>query len=129
MEVKDLLKRRFKIIADYPSNVHKIGSIISNEEVGFIDKIKFYECEKHPHLFKELEWYEERKVEDMPKYLKQTLDDGKTTYEEIIFWDMKHLIGMIDDRYCCDLMLWKGKYQYQPATKEEFLKSQPVSTK
>lgn len=127
MGIKDLLKRRFKIIADYPSNIHKIGSIISNEEVGFIDKIKFYECEKHPHLFKELEWYEERKVEDMPNYLKHTLSDGETTYHKIIKWD--GLMAYEDEKQGCNLLLWSKNYNYKPATEEEFLKSQSVSTK
>jgi len=138
--------RRFLVISDYPNTKFEIGEVliqyyfetstdgnycyVTNPQSPLQgSSIKKEFAENMPHIFKELEWFEKRTIDEMPMYLKQTLDDGKTTYEKIISWDMKHLIGMIDEKYCCDLMLWKGKYQYQPATEEEYLKSQGVSTK
>jgi len=73
----DLLAPRYKVIADWPGREFPIGLIISN----YVDDIwgdgknyEFRESElwfkKYPHLFKRLEWWEDIKVEDMPKYMK-----------------------------------------------------------
>lgn len=70
---EELLKPRYKVIADYPSNIHKIGSIIKNDDGAKFDRIRYYGCAKYPHLFKPLQWWEERKPEDMPEYLKHNL--------------------------------------------------------
>lgn len=90
MNTEELLKPRYKVIADWPNNTFPIGTVlikhdswdnwthveeteefVRNELVGFKeDGIK-----KYPHLFRKLEWWEERKVEDMPEYVKH--EDGR----------------------------------------------------
>lgn len=64
-KVKALLKSRFKMIAAYPYADNKVGSIISP-----VSRMKIDHYKDFPHLFRELKWYEERKAEEMPVYVK-----------------------------------------------------------
>ena len=63
MTVEELLKPRWKVIADYPKSQFKVGEIIESK-TGFL-----YCFEDYPHLFQPLQWWEERKLEDMPEYV------------------------------------------------------------
>jgi hypothetical protein len=84
MTVKELLKPRYKVIADYPSSPFKVGEILSliyrhYSELRdvYITKSAEYEdivweddfFDSYPHLFKKLDWWEERKAENMPQYI------------------------------------------------------------
>lgn len=112
-----LLKPRFKVIALWPNTEYQVGDILSPEY--YIEKtIKW--CESFPHLFKRLEWYEERKTDDLPMYLKHKEGDffhkverwlglnayGNPLYE---FIDMEKLPRVITPK----VML--------PATESEYL--------
>jgi hypothetical protein len=68
--IDHLLFPRYKIIADYPGNPHKVGHILEYARGDDWDKKHIETCKKYPHLFKELAWHEERPKEDMPKYIK-----------------------------------------------------------
>jgi hypothetical protein len=117
MEVKELLYPRFKVISDYPFNLHfAVGQIITLEQsepvssdspdlellkkhghvstdkdqlVYFTDQpqlanvtsivkvsTRMYEDDfkKYPTIFRQLYWYEERAIEDMPCFI---MMDGK----------------------------------------------------
>lgn len=63
MTTEELLKPRYKVIAEYPQSYLKVGDIFEADNVT-----KF--MANYPHLFKPLAWWEERKVEDMPEYVK-----------------------------------------------------------
>lgn len=63
MPTIDLLTPRFKVIADYIGNNVEVGTIFTSD-IG-----EYYE--KFPANFKRLEWWEERKLEEMPEYVKQ----------------------------------------------------------
>jgi hypothetical protein len=70
MTQEELLKPRFKVIADYPESIFKIGDIknadmILNGTTGNPIYLRSY-----PHLFKELKWYEHQRLENMPLYIK-----------------------------------------------------------
>lgn len=61
---------RYKVIADYPGNIILVGSVhtVSREtEVAF--------CDEYQHLFRRLEWWEERQPEEMPEYVKIIRDE------------------------------------------------------
>lgn len=62
MTKSDLLKPRFKLIADYPGNTQNIDNITTEEATASYFR-------KFTANFKELKWWEERDVKDMPKYV------------------------------------------------------------
>lgn len=74
MTTEELLRPRYKVIADWPGNRMPVGVILmSTTHDCFIwDGLIYHKSmlEHHPHLFKKLEWWEERKPEDMPEYYK-----------------------------------------------------------
>lgn len=69
MTPENLLKPRYKVIADYPGSRYKIDRIISERE-GLKDYDAPNDFDKYPAIFKLIEWWEERKEEDMPDYVK-----------------------------------------------------------
>jgi hypothetical protein len=78
-QVEKLLQPRYKLIADYPSNIDDIGTVY---EIDLSDGhgIDFeMTCKKYPNLFRELEWYEERKANELPNYLKFNEDRMSTS--------------------------------------------------
>ena len=126
METKELIAPRFKVIADYPNSKNLIGTILEmpNFDKEFTKDAWCKSKETYPHLFKKLNWWEYRKTEDMPAYLKHRNDitTENWTYEKIIGWDMKNLQGLINpkERTCCSLLMWNPKYGYFPAEKEDY---------
>jgi hypothetical protein len=69
-----LLIPRFKLIADYPGNSQPIGSV-------FIENANAVYFRKFKSNFKELEWWEDRNVENMPDYIKHNFT-GEVKYIE-----------------------------------------------
>jgi hypothetical protein len=87
MTTEELLKARYKVIAGYPDSHYTIGTILDrnwcryendDEETGKI----IWQLSDFPHLFKKLEWWEERKPEEMPEYLKWDYNP-KTDNEDV----------------------------------------------
>lgn len=82
MTVQELLKPRYKLIADYPNSEFRVGDVLEFKSIypysGYAllfgsDKIISTEyLDDFKHLFKKLEWWDERKVEEMPEYVKMT---------------------------------------------------------
>jgi hypothetical protein len=74
---EELLKPRYKVIADFPGMEDyglKVGEIVdSSFHRDLISNLNF--LNKYPHLFKKLEWWEEREEGDLPKYLKSFNSD------------------------------------------------------
>jgi hypothetical protein len=116
MEVQDLLQLRYKVIADYPQNHRPVGSVIEIDENAYQDKGIRFMCERHPHLFKKLEWWEERKGCELPQYVKT----GGRVFE----------VDEYEDDKDHGLMVWFKNHnpvvgaaihaQVFPATKEEY---------
>ncbi len=103
MTTEELLRPRYKVIADYPNSPHKIYEILEsinvdgrylNKNIGLWEK----DLEKFPAIFKPLEWWEDRKAEDMPEYLKHKLKDSPTTYHKIIKWNMVQMVGYENEK-------------------------------
>jgi len=111
MTVEELLKPRYKVIADYPYNPVEVGELecSDTEEQGkFLDQF--------PHLFKKLEWWEERKECDMPEYVKSTTLIGRAY--KISDANEKYEYGfMIDYPMSEHHVLYKDTL---PITKEEY---------
>jgi hypothetical protein len=113
MTPEELLKPRYKVIADYPGNVQTVGhiyKIIGNEE-----SIQYWcsEKDKYPHIFKKMEWWEERNKKDLPEYLKSKdekigrVDKWKSNNDTTPYYAV---VGRF---------AWDCRY-FTPATKEEY---------
>lgn len=123
MTARELLQPRYEVIADYPKSDFKVGDVIqcsddlvNDKDVGaFLRKFK-YNFDKYPHLFKKLNWWEYRKLEDMPKRLICKAIKGDTEIQEIEEWDMEILVGWTDKakRECCSLLSFKPEFGYFP---------------
>lgn len=71
MSKEELLKPRYKVIADYPRSAWRVGRIIEGYFLNDLLKSEV-DMRKYPHLFKKLEWWEEITVMDLPDYIKWT---------------------------------------------------------
>ena len=113
MKSAELLKPRFKVIADYPKSVFKVGETLHGDLIYCDTNGPKYS--DYPHLFRKLNWWEERKKEDMPKKLISRLNKDSEVFE-ILSWDMNRMLGFTDEakRECCDLILYKPEYGYFP---------------
>lgn len=69
MTNEELMTPRFKVIEDYPNSLFKIDEILTGNERLFCDK-NSERYSDFPNIFKPLEWWQERSLEDLPKYLK-----------------------------------------------------------
>lgn len=77
-QVDNLMKPRYKVIADYPRSCFNIGDIlrVSGDCAGKgytgsgVMPASVYKPELYPHLFRKLEWWEDRTPEEMPEYVK-----------------------------------------------------------
>ena len=115
MNAKELMQPRFKVISDYPDPkdhpYFKIGEVINT----ITDEDVFY-FEKYSDLFKKLNWFEERKKEDMPKKLICKAIPNDTEIMEIEEWDMDIMVGWTnkEKRECCSLFSFNYEYGYFP---------------
>ena len=73
MTPEELMKPRYKVIADYPQSKIKVGDIYTPPVNDEIDSF----WNKYPHLFKQLQWWEERLPEEMPEYVRWLFDERK----------------------------------------------------
>lgn len=118
--MNDLLKPRYLVAADYPCTSFIVGSIWNEDEMichaTLIDETY---PEKFPHLFRKLKWWEHRKPEEMPEYVK--------FYAPL---PQRFIIGKISDwgivGKCCivksdtDISYRELSKLDLPATKEEY---------
>lgn len=69
---EQLIAPRYKVIADWPKSIYPVGTIINaggrSEDLLYCD-FEGPRCRDYPHLFRKLEWWEERKLEEMPEYV------------------------------------------------------------
>lgn len=76
ISIINFLKPRYKVIADYPGNPYPIGAIGTTDSEYWAQsnyRLIISEApDKYPHLFKKLEWWEHRTIEELKsvKYVK-----------------------------------------------------------
>lgn len=121
MTASELLKPRFKIIADFPNNdFGKVGDILDRDWSKYPnddeEKEPIWSISDYPHLFQRLNWWEERSVEDMPKKVISKAEEIDSEPYEIEEWDMNNLVGWINkkERSYVSLLSWKPEYGYFP---------------
>lgn len=96
MSTEELLKVRYKVIADFPlkpfPNLYNVGDVLTDPggtESVFDQNGKpvfSIDFDKYPHLFKKLEWWEERDVKDYPEYVKLFFDNRNQYVHKVEEW-------------------------------------------
>lgn len=122
MAVEELLRPRYKVIERWPDmgrDAYYQGEIIILK--AFDQKqwsVKRGPCtlydaffDSYPHLFKKLEWWEERKIEELPKYVKSKRTG--VVYGLVLDYIKKSM--WLDS---CELTL--NLSAYAPTTREEY---------
>lgn len=70
VNIEDLITPRFMVNALYPDCPYHIGEVLDNVDGAACN------ASKYPHLFTELDWYDERRKKDMPQYVKFETKEG-----------------------------------------------------
>ncbi len=81
-DIEELLKPRYEVTAPWPGCSYVVGDILTQAK-GLVN---YYECEeklngligfpeKYPANLCKLNWWEHRKPEDMPEYVKLIYND------------------------------------------------------
>lgn len=128
-----LISLRYKVKADYPFAKFNKGDIIHEFEgtnlLGVAESLFTPETlDSYPHLFRCLKWYENRKVEEMPMYLKTLTQD--LTEIEFVFKVTKYCVHPEANQFWAFEYLWKNEPDtkrmslngWEPATEKEYLK-------
>lgn len=134
VQIENLLRPRYKIIAPIPfkeeEDFWKVGEILDrdwgwhgDDEDGFK-----YHISDYPHLFKKLEWWEERAIEEMPEciiFSKDYCNFKKGQVFKTENWNKQHDAA----GFCIGFITGPGKYDkcavpascgIQPATLAEY---------
>lgn len=123
MTKEELLRPRYKIIADYPDNKNKVGDIITIQtaKTKGAEELVCGWYEKYPAIFERLPWWKGRKVEDMPPFLKE--DDSLYKRSEVV--KVKEWMLEDEETDCPCFMDEKDNHftwvrGFLPATREEY---------
>ena len=125
MQPEELLKPRYKVIADYPKSIHPIGTIYNcggtSEDLLYCDR-DGPRMRDYPHLFKPLAWWEDRKVEEMPEYVKEGGQVFKATWKEgAVTENGKQPMRMgLDSDYADWQVISNVMCHYEPSTETEY---------
>jgi hypothetical protein len=120
MNTEELMKPRYKVIADYPRSDYKIGEIINCAE----------EDAKHfgtwPHLFSRLEWWQNRTIEELSgvKYVRVMKYRGYWREGDVVKvtgFDGGSLARSVPTGYYLDTTHYQPVFELSPATEEEYL--------
>lgn len=142
MTTEELLRPRWKVIADFPGSKYTMGQIIEtnywydrSEEKGYeehkmnkswvvrtewnISSAQFFDS--YPVIFKKLEWWEERNVKDLPNYVRykgcEMFRLNTPKIGEVLKVN-NYQEDCVNHNIGCD---WISLYE--PATEEEYLQS------
>jgi hypothetical protein len=103
--IEHLVTLRFEVIADYPKSKFEVGSILSrvknatndwydlgdsNPDLGIIQK---QELIQYPHLFRPLNWWENRSEEEMPMFINYSSINKYYKVDQWIFPDKNEGFG------------------------------------
>lgn len=169
MTPEELLRPRYKVVATWPCmqlEPFRLGQIVTlqphkeEDAEGFIYMPYMHKPGKFmwqsfftlfPHLFKELQWWEERKPEEMPEYVKVIREDcvnDTGLYCKVYRWSVfDEKISLIKGQYGAELEGYSPLYlartelnfpgqvygrlnatHLQPATCEEYQAYQKTTT-
>lgn len=127
MTPEELLQPRWKVIADFPKSSYNIGQILIPFFIKDEGLQKWYiqddydyswiRIEDYPAIFKKLEWWEERDVQDLPQYIK--FNDSGDIYKVIEYNEYFFIIEINKNRTSSH---WPLSYLriVTPVTEEEY---------
>jgi len=129
MNTEELLKLRYKVIADYPGNILWVGITLTEElpdYFSFENNGKKHttnkpNIDKYPHLFKKLESWEERKYDELPKFVKVITDKSslnKGDIEEVTQWTNKNGKWYLNVKSRPNPMFMFDVSRFEPITKD-----------
>lgn len=111
--IEALLVPRYRVLADYPNSNYKVGDTIydngKTEALNQNGTAVFFTnkwLELFPSIFKKLEWWQDRKMEELPKYIKHPTGDIEAIEP--------FLVHFLSDS------LWSHSSNLLPATTKEF---------
>lgn len=119
MSSEELLKPRYKVIANWPHQAYEIGAILGDRAALVRNLISSSNLSDYPSLFQKLEWWEERKVEDLQGYVKCNVKGEPWVFKvsEIIrVSDTGFEFTHTDNRIPSSWFAW----QPAPATEQEY---------
>lgn len=130
MTKEELLKPRYKVIADYPDRAFEMNMPLEYNVVdSCFDNSKAsgvtIEPDNYPAIFKTLEWWEEREEKDMPEYVK-VKRASLVPKKDIPFFakvtDRIHTLPVLTGFKLSDGTdgLYANWANLEPATKEEY---------
>ena len=129
----ELLTPRIEVIADYPNSPFSVGDILTERTDLYVYPvfadaahnnpvyISQGDAEQHPHLFRQLPWYEKRDIEDMPEYVKTGLINQR--FSRVQWKPMYNGDNIESWKISEDGTFWKNIWSIptiQPATQEEY---------
>lgn len=138
LTVNELLLKRYKVIEDYPNSIYTVNEIMQQNGQEFFNTVFF---EKYPNIFKELAWYEERSIDDLPEYvsyisltlkernygsylLKKSEDNfiKARVYGKVFEWQSNTLTGKLKLLYLTKIHGYKNELceSSLPATRQEY---------
>lgn len=144
MTPEQLLTPRYKVVADYPASPYNVGDILIFWEIsqGYDEskrpitldlqeehgweiqrRVDEEEFKKFPHIFKPLQWWEERKLEEMPQYIRLTRI-GLVKKVEKWHTGLRCFDAMHEGRiypYDIETPAHELEQRYMPATESEYL--------
>lgn len=125
---EELLRPRIKVIAPYPNMPYKLGEIVYRDEGTLIGTYQYdYKArtelftpgcnlfDDYPHLFKRLEWWEEREESELPKYVNY---NGAGIIKEVKIW--YRFKAAYVNAHCTDGFSHSARVII-PATEQEYL--------
>lgn len=141
---KDLMIPRYECIGDYPCCPFEVGEIIKFAEIYPYSGYSYFLgdqrviapewCDKYPHLFCKLQWWEHRDISEMPEYVRLTDESIKISnrhgWDYQIFMKVKEWIMSNSEHpilaVISDYEQTKGEQlrmivdHFMPATEQEY---------
>lgn len=131
MTPEELLKPRYKVIALWPNSKDtRVGAImvfdngiqayLGGNATFFSPLVMINEVKKYPHLFKKLDWWEDRELADLPEYVCWS-ESKNREITKVVSWDNHPAYG----NYCYTVESSgfkniPGECKLMPATEQEY---------
>lgn len=131
--IDHLLKPRYKVIADFPKAKYIVGEILHVvDSIDEADRFPFQQghspimndagqFDKYPHLFKKLQWWEDRKSEEMPEYVIRSKMDKSKEVLRVLHPSCNSRIFGHEDNTIEHRFIYPEARGFTPATEAEYL--------